>query len=88
MPKSLFKSIRCNGKHEQAFGQTNTSKIQENPYLINENYMCLTIWLTRRSAAKIKNVFISLKQEQSFPNDPIYNDSQNCKVPKNTCNKG
>ena len=49
--------------------------------------MCLTIWLARRSAAKFKNVFISLKQEQSFPNDPIYNDSQNCKVPKNTCNK-
>ena len=44
--------------------------------------MYLTIWLARRSAAKIRNVFISLKQEQSFPNDPIYNDSQNCKEPK------
>lgn len=50
--------------------------------------MCLTIRTRLEDQrAKIKNVFISLKQEQSFPNDPIYNDSQNCKVPKNTCNK-
>ena len=69
-------------QHEWAFWSDQYIKNSGKSIPKLSNDMYLTIWLARRSAAKIRNVFISLKQEQSFPNDPIYNDSQNCKVPK------